>query len=383
LIAASSVAACLLNWITVEGSDMPPVTGDNPAGNGVTGSGSQYGVYGSSTATFAGVAGFTTSSAPGVYGESGGTGPGILAISSEVTGVAELASAINQTTLDQELGQFATKAATAYQGQAAIFAGDVAVTNLGLDAAVTLSATDGITAPSATLTSDTATALQATSTSGKSASLAGDVEVSKGSVTIATGDLTVAKGDVTVAKGDVTVAKGDVTVAKGNLTVTKGSTTLDKVTVDSLTATGDVTARDVFLSGADCAEEFACATQALEPGTVVIADADGLLTTTDEPYCPGVVGVISGAGRYRPAIVLDHQEGDSNRAPVALAGKVFCKVDGSFSPVRVGDLLTTSPNPGYAMRATEASRAWGTVLGKALAPLGDSQGLIPILVMMR
>ena len=321
---------------------MPPVTGENPAGNGVAGSGSQYGVYGSSTGGFAGVAGFTTSSAPGVYGEAGADGPGVLAICSEVTAGAALGSVVNETTLDEALGQFATTAATTYPNQAAVFVGDVAVADVGLSAAVTLSATDGITAPSA--------------------SIAGDVDVSKGSVTI---------------------AKGNLTIDEGDLTAVKGTTTLGKVAAESLTAQGDVTARDIFLSGADCAEEFACTAQPLEPGTVVIADADGLLTTTDEPYCRGVIGVISGAGRYRPAIILDHQGDQSNRAPVALAGKVFCKVDGSFSPVRVGDLLTTSPNPGYAMRAGEPSRAWGTVLGKALAPLGDTQGLIPILVMMR
>jgi hypothetical protein len=69
------------------------------------------------------------------------------------------------------------------------------------------------------------------------------------------------------------------------------------------------------------------------------------------------------------------------RAPVALVGKVFCKVDADFAPIAVGDLLTTSPTAGCAMRATD--RAFGAVIGKALASHADGLGLIPILVTLQ
>jgi len=49
----------------------------------------------------------------------------------------------------------------------------------------------------------------------------------------------------------------------------------------------------------------------------------------------------------------------------------------------VGDLLTTSPTPGHAMRADDPGRAFGAVLGKALRPLADGQGLVPILVALQ
>ena len=66
--------------------------------------------------------------------------------------------------------------------------------------------------------------------------------------------------------------------------------------------------------------------------------------------------------------------------PLALTGKVYCKADASFAPIAVGDLLTTSPTPGHAMKAHEPGRAFGAILGKALRPLPEGQGLIPVLV---
>jgi hypothetical protein len=64
-------------------------------------------------------------------------------------------------------------------------------------------------------------------------------------------------------------------------------------------------------------------------------------------------------------------------------GKVFCKVDASYAPIVVGDLLTTSPTGGYAMKAVDPLRAFGTVIGKALRPLQKGRGLIPILVALQ
>ena len=71
------------------------------------------------------------------------------------------------------------------------------------------------------------------------------------------------------------------------------------------------------------------------------------------------------------------------RAPVALLGKVFCKVDASLAPIAVGDLLTTSPTPGHGMKATDSAKAFGAVIGKALRPFKDGLGLIPILVALQ
>ena len=80
------------------------------------------------------------------------------------------------------------------------------------------------------------------------------------------------------------------------------------------------------------------------------------------------------------SIVLDHRGESCDRLPLALVGKVMCKVDASFAPIQPGDLLTTSPTPGHAMKAAEPDRAFGAVLGKAMAPLSTGRGLLPILV---
>jgi hypothetical protein len=66
-----------------------------------------------------------------------------------------------------------------------------------------------------------------------------------------------------------------------------------------------------------------------------------------------------------------------------LLGKVYCKVDSQYSSIEVGDLLTTSPTPGFAMKASEPGKAFGAVIGKALRPMNMGQGLIPILIALQ
>ena len=101
------------------------------------------------------------------------------------------------------------------------------------------------------------------------------------------------------------------------------------------------------------------------------------------PTISRVAGVISGAGSYRPAIVLDRQAPASDRKAIALVGKVYCKVDATDGPIEIGDLLTTSATPGHAMKATDPHRAFGAVIGKALRPLDRGQGLIPVLIALQ
>src|SRR5262249_11249816 len=135
----------------------------------------------------------------------------------------------------------------------------------------------------------------------------------------------------------------------------------------------------------DCAEEFdVIAQQQLEPGTVVVIDQQGSLVESSEPYDKKVAGVVSGGGAYRPALILDKQTPTANgRAPIALLGKVFCKVDARYCPIEVGDLLTTSPTPGHAMKATDSTKSFGAVIGKALQSLPSGAALVPILIALQ
>jgi hypothetical protein len=114
---------------------------------------------------------------------------------------------------------------------------------------------------------------------------------------------------------------------------------------------------DISLGNADCAEDFQVADgSSAEPGTVMVLDNDSNLRASASAYDKRVAGVISGGGSYKPGIVLDRQQIKGNRKPVALLGKVFCKADAQFGSIEVGDLLTTSPTSGHAMRVDDPLR---------------------------
>jgi hypothetical protein len=141
---------------------------------------------------------------------------------------------------------------------------------------------------------------------------------------------------------------------------------------------------DVQLTGADCAEQFdVIAASACEPGTVMVLGDDGAVEPSRRRYDKRVAGVISGAAKFKPGVVLDSRGSQLNRKPIALVGKVYCKADATYGAISVGDLLTTSATPGHAMKADDPLRAFGAVLGKALGTLPGGTGLIPILVALQ
>jgi hypothetical protein len=67
---------------------------------------------------------------------------------------------------------------------------------------------------------------------------------------------------------------------------------------------------------------------------------------------------------------------------VTLGAYAYCKVDADIAPIRVGDLLTTSPTRGHAQKATEPEKAVGAIIGKALGSLKSGKGKIPVLVLL-
>jgi hypothetical protein len=142
---------------------------------------------------------------------------------------------------------------------------------------------------------------------------------------------------------------------------------------------------DISFPGADCAEDFTVKEDVLaEPGTVMALNETGELVPCGAAYERRVAGVIAGAGTHRPGIIMDRQNaGTGRRQAVALVGKVFCKADASYGAIEVGDLLTSSATEGHAMKALDAARAFGAVIGKAMAPLPQGRGLIPILIALQ
>jgi hypothetical protein len=144
-----------------------------------------------------------------------------------------------------------------------------------------------------------------------------------------------------------------------------------------------VVSGDLLLSGADYAESFESAsTEPIMPGSVVVLDDDGRITACEHPYDVRVAGVVSGAGTFRPGVILDSGRDPATSVQLALMGKVFCRVDGTTDQIRAGDLLTSSGSPGRAMKVTDRSRALGAVVGKALAPC-DGLAEIPILIALQ
>jgi hypothetical protein len=131
----------------------------------------------------------------------------------------------------------------------------------------------------------------------------------------------------------------------------------------------------------------------LETGDVVVITGVGpailgeipvvKVRKADEAATTAVVGVVDQA--YQPdasthgeTVAIAQQE---YLQMVTLGAYRGIKVDATYGAVSPGDLLVTSPNPGYAMRA-ESPRP-GTIVGKALGELSSGTGVIPVFVTLQ
>lgn len=131
--------------------------------------------------------------------------------------------------------------------------------------------------------------------------------------------------------------------------------------------------------------EWVPAASKLAPGTVVILGGikPNEVMASDRAYDTRVAGVVSD----KPGLILG--EGGDNQVKVAHIGRVKVKVDASFGPVQIGDLLVTSSTPGYAMRSEPVTvgsasiHQPGTLIGKALEPLAGGQGEVLVLLTLQ
>lgn len=137
--------------------------------------------------------------------------------------------------------------------------------------------------------------------------------------------------------------------------------------------------------GADVAEPFPMAEENIEPGSVVVIDEKqaGRLTASRDPYDTRVAGVISGANGVKPGLALRQQGVLDEGQNVALTGRVYVKADATHGAIKPGDLLTTSSTPGHAMRAADAARSHGAILGKAMTSLAEGKGMVLVLVSLQ
>ncbi len=116
--------------------------------------------------------------------------------------------------------------------------------------------------------------------------------------------------------------------------------------------------------------EMFIATSLIQAGDVVVLDpaVAGGVRRCDKASDRNLVGV---------AVTPDHD----GMVEVAVAEIREVLVDASVASIAAGDFLTTSTTEGAAMRATTHSP--GTILGKALEPLGSGIGTIRVLLMPR
>jgi hypothetical protein len=139
--------------------------------------------------------------------------------------------------------------------------------------------------------------------------------------------------------------------------------------------------------GSDLSESFDIhGSGEIRPGMLVSIDPDrpGQLRVAASAYDRTVAGILSGAGGVNPGMVMG-QKGSlaDGEHPVALTGRVYALADTSAGPIQPGDLLTTSPRPGHAMKVTDHAKAQGAIIGKAMTPLADGQGLVLVLVSLQ
>jgi hypothetical protein len=136
--------------------------------------------------------------------------------------------------------------------------------------------------------------------------------------------------------------------------------------------------------GLDYAEGFDVSDRSrVVPGTVMVIDSDhpGKLTASDKPYDTKVAGIVAGAKGLGSGVRLGTGRFDLD---VALAGRVYCNVDGTYGEILPGDLLTTSSTPGYAMKVSDHAKSQGAILGKAMEKLGKGEkGQILVLVTLQ
>jgi len=142
-----------------------------------------------------------------------------------------------------------------------------------------------------------------------------------------------------------------------------------------------------IIGGADIAEPFDVGGDKVSPGMVVVIDPanPGKLVPCDRAYDRKVAGIISGAGGVATGLSMGH-EGTiaSGQYPVALTGRVYCLADASAAPIEPGDMLTTSPRTGHAMKAADFDAARGAIIGKAMTGLQRGKtGLVLVLVNMQ
>ncbi|KKU63485.1 MAG: Peptidase S8/S53, partial [Candidatus Amesbacteria bacterium GW2011_GWC1_47_15] len=123
--------------------------------------------------------------------------------------------------------------------------------------------------------------------------------------------------------------------------------------------------------GVDMAEYFTKDSSQFVPGDVVVLGTDGA-TKSFTTYDSKMIGVVSAAPGF-----LGGVEGP-DKVLVGIVGQVPVKVDPASAPITPGDHITSSGNPGMAVKADRP----GFTLGKALGSWNPGQGQETVMVFL-
>ena len=134
-------------------------------------------------------------------------------------------------------------------------------------------------------------------------------------------------------------------------------------------AAGTITATATQATYADLAEKYS-GPENLEPGDVVVFAGGYEVEACSEESDHRVAGVVS----TDPAYLMNN---DAEGHPIALAGRVPCKVTG---PVAKGDLMVSSALSGHAKADNNAGP--GRIIGKAIGSSEGGEAVIEVLVNM-
>jgi hypothetical protein len=172
----------------------------------------------------------------------------------------------------------------------------------------------------------------------------------------------------------------------GSVVIGQPASTGTRLTVNgNATFNGTLTATKVIGAVYQDVAEWVPATTKMTAGTVVVLNPDksNEVMVSQHAYDTMVAGVVSA----QPGILLG-VAGEA-KEQVATTGRVRVRVDARQSPVRIGDLLVTSDEPGAAMKSIPVEMSGiamhrpGTIIGKALEPLAGGVGEILVLLSLQ
>lgn len=152
------------------------------------------------------------------------------------------------------------------------------------------------------------------------------------------------------------------------------ATGLDEIVDCASTPTADYMEMYSVSTDADLGSVVAPSNQ-----TVITKDGEPVskLTKTTSEYQNNVIGIVSDktkAGDFN-SIGYNIHESD-NPQPIAVSGRVPVKISSSSPSIKAGDFVTTSNEPGKAMKATHP----GQMLGKALEDWTPNSGRDKVMV---